>query len=233
MRPRIKRDVLFVGLKPENYEKTSQRLSLAEFRSDFISTTSGAIELIGLLPYDAIVVAYPPPDLPVERLLDVIRREGSTCRRAAVVMLTDDAHVAEASWFVGRGANRVIDVEAAAGELQETLAALISAAPRIPLRALTRLEVPSDLGPLRVLCQTVNVSLSGMLIRIDERFDLGSTLGFELTVPGEAAPVRGSAEVIRHSMQRREPVQGVGLRFSSFRGDDQGRFVASIARLAS
>jgi hypothetical protein len=83
----IKRDLLFIGVEAATFDRYRESLSLAEFRADFISTVSGALELMVLLPYDALIVAYPTPDLPLERFLDAVRRENSSCRHAAVVLL--------------------------------------------------------------------------------------------------------------------------------------------------
>ncbi|MGE5236067.1 MAG: PilZ domain-containing protein [Acidobacteriota bacterium] len=227
-----KRDVLFVGLDTATYERLTQSLSLAAFRTDYISTAPGALELISLLPYDAMVVAFPPPGMPTERFLDWIRKEDSTCRHSALVFLAADGVMPDAEAFLGQGANRVLPLDAPAGVLGEVLPGLIDVAPRVGLRALTRLEVPSDLGLSKVLCQTVNVSASGMLIRIDEDYPIGTVVDFELSVPGEQAPIRGRAEVVRHTVRRKEQLRGVGLRFRSFRGDDGHRFAGHLSQIA-
>jgi hypothetical protein len=225
-----KRDVLFIGVEAGAFDRYRESLSLAEFRADFISTVSGALELMVLLPYDALIVAYPTPDLPLERFLDAVRRENSSCRHAAVVLLAAPGWGKQAEGFIGMGANRVLAHDAPPELLQQILPDLLNAAPRIPMRLLTRLEVPSGLGPSRVLCQTVNVSSSGMLVRLDEPYPVGTEVGFELVVPGENQPIRGRAEVVRHTVQRRDPVGGVAVRFRSFRSGDRVRFTTTLTR---
>ncbi len=228
-----KRDVLFVGFDSAAYERFTQGLSLAYFRTDYISTAPGALELTALLPYDALVVTYPPPGMLMERFLDAIRKEDSTCKHAALVLLAPEALEKEAEAFVGLGVNRVLPTTALPDMLQQVLPALIDVAPRVSLRALTRLEVPSELGQSRVLCQTVNVSASGMLIRIDEDFPPGTVVDFELNFPGDANPIRGRAEVVRQTMTRKEHLRGVAVRFRGFRGEDGRRFASQLARVAS
>jgi hypothetical protein len=227
-----KRDVLFVGFEPPLFERWTGGLSLAEFRSDYISTAAGALELTALLPYDAVVIALPVPDMSIERLLDFLRRESSSCKNSAVVLVAPDEAITEAESHVGRGANRVLAASSPPSALQHVLPVIIEVAPRVPLRALARLEVPSELGTTRVLCQTVNVSSSGMLVRIDEPYPVGTEIGFELTVPGESGPIRGQAEVVRHATQRRERLTGVALRFRSIRVEDQDRLVLHLSQLA-
>lgn len=227
-----KRDVLFVGFEPPLFERWTGGLSLAEFRCDYISTASGALELSTLLPYDAVVISLPTPDLTVEKFLDALRKENSTCRNSAVVLVAPDGTATEAEALVGKGANRVLLASADPSVLQQVLPGIIDVPPRVPLRALARLEVPSELGTTRVLCQTVNVSSSGMLVRIDETYPIGTEIGFELTVLGERGPIRGSAEVVRHATQRRERVTGVALRFRSICAEDQDRLVQHLTQLA-
>jgi hypothetical protein len=228
-----KRDVLFIGVEAGIFDRYRESLSLAEFRADFISTASGALELMALLPYDALIVACPTPDLPLERFLDAVRRENSSCRHASVVLLASPGWGKQAEGFIGLGANRVLPTDAPPELLQQILPDLLNAAPRIPMRLLTRLEVPSGLGPSRVLCQTVNVSSSGMLVRLDEPYPVGTEVGFELVVPGENQPIRGRAEVVRHTVQRRDPVGGVAVRFRSFRTGDRARFASTLTRHAA
>ena len=146
--------------------------------------------------------------------------------------MAGDGALPEAEAHVGKGANRVLQASAQPAALQQVLPAIIEVAPRVQLRALARLDVPSKLGTTRVLCQTVNVSSSGMLVRIDETYPIGTEIGFELTVPGERGPIRGQAEVVRHTSQRRERVTGVALRFRSILGEDQDRLVQHLSQLA-
>ena len=59
---------------------------------------------------------------------------------------------------------------------------------------------------------------------------MGTRVSFEYTLPGEVAPVRGEAEVVRQSVADVEGVEGVGLKVVSFRADGErrvGRFVKS------
>ncbi len=228
-----KRDVLFVGIETAVYERLTEGLSLADFRTDYISTLAGALELMALLPYDALLVGYPPAGMPFERFVDAVRKEDSSCRRAALVLLARSDAILEAEMHAGRGANRVVPEDVPASLLQEILPGLVNPAPRHPLRALTRLEVPSELGPNRLLCQTVNVSSTGMLVRLDEDFPVGMQVSFELLVPGDAKPIRGRAEVVRHTVPRREMFGGLALRFCSFRGRDADRFAEQLTTLAS
>jgi len=69
-----------------------------------------------------------------------------------------------------------------------------------------------------------------MLLRGVTQFPVGTTFGFEMVVPGEAKPIRGTAEIMRVTDPRREDVHGVGVRFVSFEGSDRLRLEMFIGR---
>jgi hypothetical protein len=58
-------------------------------------------------------------------------------------------------------------------------------------------------------------------------------MAFELAIPGESTRVRGLAAVVRQTQEECERVTGLGVRFSSFQGEDQKRLVATLAKLAA
>ena len=75
-----------------------------------------------------------------------------------------------------------------------------------------------------ILCQTENISSSGMLIKTDKRYEVGAEIEFEFTLPNDERPISGRAAIVRHTQIGRDQVGGVGLRFLSFSGDSQRRF---------
>lgn len=81
-----------------------------------------------------------------------------------------------------------------------------------------------------ILCQTENFSGTGMLIKTERRYDVGTRLGFEFSL-GDDRPIHGVAEVVRHTLIGRDQVGGIGVRFLSFAGDSQRRFEAFLQRL--
>jgi len=228
-----KRNVLFVGLELGVFEKISQSLSVSEFAVDYISGAMSAVELISLLPYDAFVAGYPLPDMELRRFLDAIRRPSSTSRQAAVVLLAPAELRREAEAFLGRGVGRVLSLTDPPEFLQQILPGLLDVAVRIPLRAVSRLEGDAGRGRNLVLCQTVNVSSTGMLIRTDQGYPLGAELAFELSLPGERKPIRGRAEVVRYTVEQKERISGVGVRFRAFEGEDRYRFESHLQELSS
>lgn len=224
-------NVLFVGIEFSLFESLSASRSLRDFHSDYISTGSHAVELTELLPYEAIVIAHPLPDYTAEELIDALRKPGSCCRTAAIILLAEDAERSDAERLVEAGANRVLALGESAADLKKSLERLIQVAPRVRARIISRLVIPGSLGASRVMCQTVNLSESGMLVQTPQHCEPGLLLDFELMLPGEKAPVRGRARVIRRAQPRRERVTGLGLQFAELPRDDSKRLQNHLSSL--
>ena len=225
------RSVLMVGVDDRLAEQIEEVLLGTGLFAETLPDAEEALELALQLPFDVIVVGHPLPDRSTEQFLAAVRRRGSLSRDAAVLVITEPALREETQVLVGRGANRLLSTKEAAPVLQGLVAELLDVAPRLQLRVATRLDVNLEKGSSRLLCQTENISATGMLVRTDQAFPEGTELRFELTLPRDDTPVRGVAEVVRHAAKRRERIAGVGVRFRSFEGLDGERFAAKLRHL--
>jgi uncharacterized protein (TIGR02266 family) len=227
----VQRSTLVVGLEEQLFQSVASVLSAAKFYADYAETATGALESIAFLPFDAIVAAYPLPDMATQQFLSAVRKKDSPCRQAALVLLTPRGMLEEAEDFVGKGANRALAVEDFAQHLPHVLFRLLEVPPRFAMRATSRLRVQVSWGMTQALCQTENLSAHGMLIKTDHTYPVGTQMTFELTMPGDTNPVRGSAVVVRHTTEQRERLSGIAVRFSSFEGDDKRRFETLLAKI--
>jgi len=227
----VQRSTLVVGVGEETFGKISKLLTEVRFFADFAETGAAAIESISFLPFDAIVAGYPLSDMPMQTFLDAVRGKDSPCRQAGVVILALRGMLPEAEMFVGKGANRALALESFPEELPHALLRLLEVPPRVALRALSRLKVQLSWGTSQTICQTENISMHGLLIKTDHPYPVGTQMSFELSVPGESAPVRGFAVVVRQTLEKRERVAGLGVRFSSFEGNDKQRLEAALVKL--
>ena len=222
-----------IGAESDLFDRLAVLLRSARFFADCAETGEAALDSITVLPFDAIVATYPLRDILAQVFLDAIRGGESPCRRAAVVLLAPTALQAEAEAFVGRGVNRVLTLENQVEQLPHVLLRLLEVSPRYQVRAVSRVSVQGGMGTRLALCQTENISQSGMLIRADPGLPIGTQVSFELALPGEPKPVSGWAVVVRRTTPNRERVSGVGVRISSFDGDGKARYEARLATLAS
>lgn len=221
-----KRNVLVVGVSPDEFRLVEPLLGRNGFELDRFPSGAGALELTSAVPVDVLIVRCPLPDVEMRPFLDGVRREGNPCRRSSVVLLTDPDHVREAQTLIGRGANRMVVLGESEDTIETAVSELLDVSPRKEARFFARIEVKLGGAKDLVLCQTENVSASGLLIKTDRRWEKGTEIHFEFTIPSDPRPIGGVAEVVRHTMIGRDGVGGVGLRFVSFAGDSQRRFDA-------
>ncbi len=181
------------------------------------------LELVQSIPFDSIIVGFPVSDEALDRFLESARADGSPCRRSGLVLVADPGHGDSARALIGRGANRIVTTDELEKGLVEAVEDLGRAAPRLSVRAPARIKLFSVGRPLRVMAQIENLSTSGMLLRGVTQFPIGTNFEFEITVPGETAPIRGTAEITRATDPRHESIEGIGVRFVSFSGSDRVR----------
>lgn len=226
----LQRSALIVGVDTATFQHLAARLRRAGYISDWVGSASEALDLVALLPFDAVILSFPLADVTVKQFLSVLRRQDGPCRGSAVVFLAADAHLDEAARLVGQGVNAVFPVEDAAEALTAKLRALIDVAPRYPLRVMSRLR--GRLAGTSTLCQTENISASGMLLRGDQHVAVGAEVHFELTLPGDTHAIRGTGIVVRHTFEKRERISGLGIRFAGFEEDGQARLEGYLANLS-
>ena len=115
-----------------------------------------------------------------------LRRPACPCRNSAVVLLTEDCAKAEAETYLGRGANKVLTWGEAPLRLPGVLEDLLQVAPRLPIELPVRVMPVAEGRGESVGCRTVNISSSGMLLRVTEAYQPGTILVFEMGLPGAA-----------------------------------------------
>jgi PilZ domain len=216
------RNVLAIGVSQEEFDRLVPFLARQSFDVDRFPSALGALELIGQVAFELLLVRFPLPGMEIRRFLTEVRRPGGPCQRSSLLVLSPAERLPDASAYIGFGANRAISLEASEGEVQQTVSSVLDVAPRKAARFMIRLEIKLGGAKDLLLCQTENISASGLLIRSDKRYELGTELDFEFTLPTDHRPVAGVAEIVRFTDLGRE--QGVGLRFLSFSGDSQRRF---------
>ncbi|MBZ5588836.1 MAG: PilZ domain-containing protein [Acidobacteriia bacterium] len=221
--------VLPVGLDPEATERVRDALApLDAVVTAGADDWSEALDLASAGRYDGLVVGYPLGDAPVAGFLACLRRPTCPCRNSAIVLITDDRYRAEGETYLGRGANRVLTWDEAPLRLPDVLEDLFKAAPRVLVELSVRV-MPVNEGPVgSVACRTVNVSSSGMLLRLAEGYRPGTVLVFEMVLPGSVVPVCGHARVVRRTSVRREPFPGVGVAFAGLHDNARARLASFL-----
>lgn len=228
MMPNSRRNVLAVGLSHEEFLRFVPFLSRQSFDVDRFPSALGAVELVTRIAFELLLVRYPLPDMEMAPFLERVRDDRSPCRRSSLLVLHPSGRSDEAGAYVGRGANRTIALEASEGEIQENISSVLNVAPRKAARFMARFQITLGGSNDMLLCQTENVSTTGLLIRTDRRYEKGTQIDFEFGVGTDPRPIRGVAEVVRHTLIGKEALAGIGMRFLSFEGDSQRRLEAYL-----
>ncbi len=195
-------------------------------------TAEAAIERLHGEPHRLVLLGHPLPGLSAPAFATVLRSDGSASRKAGILVLTEGTPPAELETLIGRGINAVLPASAPPAEIQRRAAELLDVAPRAAIRTLVRVQVTVGHGASAILAQTENVSVSGMLVRSGRRPEPGTVLPVELSLPGEATPLRCDGEVVRHADRAREGVEGFAVRFRSLRPADRLRLERAVERAA-
>ncbi len=225
------RNVLVIGVSPEEFGRVAPFLARDAFDVDRFPSGTGALELTAYVSIEVLLVRYPLPDMDLGVFLQAVRQPDSKCLTSPILLLADADSATETSSYIGRGANRVLHLEDAEDELQATVSSLLAVAPRKNARFLARMEIKLGGAKDMILCQTENLSASGILIKTERRYEKGTRIDFEFSLPDDIRPISGVAEVVRQTMVGRDKVGGIGMRFLSFAGDSQRRFESYVNNL--
>jgi CheY-like chemotaxis protein len=178
--------------------------------------------------FDALLVSHPVAGAPTSRFLRAVRGPESACRTSPLVLVTPERSRRDAEIYLGRGATRVLTLEEVPQGLPGVLQPLFLVAPRTNLHVPTRIEVVGQPFPRRVFCETVNLSNTGMLLRTPHSLPRATELRFELFLPGLARPLRGQGEVVRLTLQGREPFPGIAVKFGGLSEFDEEVLAARL-----
>lgn len=185
---------------------------------------------VQITPFDVIVVGMQPSGAGLNAFLRALRTRGSACRHAGVVLVSPHQVTELADEFVGRGANKVVSEREVSSKLQDAVSQLLGVAPRIPVTTNAKIKIYVEGKPVQSFCQTMNLSATGVLIRGFGHYPQGAKIDFEISLPTDSAPIRGSGMISRRTERRSEHVDGLGIKFTSFHGGDQRRLAEFLAR---
>lgn len=218
-------EVVMTRTDESTFAKVKDAIRGADINLQMAPWNDNTLELVQNTAFDAIIIGFPGPITALRRFVQCVRSTGSACQRSGVVLLSEPRHLEAAQTFVGIGAgiNRAICATDMNETLSQALLEISAVAPRSPLRAPTRVVLHLEQRPLRTFCQTENVSETGMLLRGFGHYPPGTTIDFEINIPGQSDPIRGQATIARTTNVSSEMMEGVGARFSDFRDGDRAR----------
>ncbi|MBP9826671.1 MAG: PilZ domain-containing protein [Thermoanaerobaculia bacterium] len=224
------RRILAVGLEPALYGRIEALLNRSYFEVDKVPRGENGRVLCAAIAFDLVLVRYPLPDIDVTDLLAALRLPASPCENSQILLLADEPRLFQAERLVGQGANAAVATDKTGEFLSGFAAQLLAVAPRVASRIMVRLQARIGDGEHQAFCQTYDISRSGMFVRTDSIYSLGSMVEFELLLPEEREAVVGRADVVRHSAGGEGKPDGIGLRYIDFRSGSEARLTAFLGR---
>lgn len=168
--------------------------------------------ILEMLLVDLVLVAYPLADMTFTQFMEAIRTRVPPVRPPQLVVIISKEDVKDVAPFVNQGV-QVLPAHLQPAHLERLVSKYLRKAPRPAIRIMVSMGVNLGVGKVLRIAQAANVSSSGMLIRTNEEFPLGSDISLEFTLPGDHDPIKVEATVVRHTDPDREQVKGLGLKF--------------------
>jgi len=184
---------------------------------------------VQITPFDIVVAGFSVSTGGMEKFFKAMRTRGSACHHSGVILIAPERHLEVAKAHLGHGANRIISDRGVSSQLQAAVSELLGVAPRVPLTTNARIKIYVEGKPVQSFCQTHNLSATGVLIRGFSHYPQGSKIDFEISLPTDTAPIKGSGTISRRTERRLEQVEGLGIKFTSFHGSDQHRLADFLA----
>jgi len=185
---------------------------------------------VQITPFDVVIVGLQPIGGAFDAFLKALRTRGSACQKSGVIVVAPHPLNELSEGYLGKGANKVLSEREVSSQLQDAVSQLVGVAPRMPVTMNARIKIHVEGKPVQSFCQTQNLSATGVLIRGFAHYATGLNIDFELSLPADTAPLRGTGVISRRTSRRTEGIDGLGIRFTSFQGADQdrlGEFLAS------
>lgn len=224
------RHVLLVGLGQEGTESLGPLLHHEAFDVHTVEASPFVLDLISGTPFEIIVAAYPIEDIDVSDLIDAVRNPGSLCRKAGLMIVVSDQYIDQVTPWLDCGVNRIVSLAWPRARIWQVVGDLLDIAPRITIEVPIRISLPPEVARDLVVLRTANISQSGALLTGFRCFPHGTRFDFSLSLPGQEAPIHGSAEVVRKADSGREGIDGFGVRYLNLVGNDQQRLDGFIAQ---
>lgn len=227
-------NILLVVLDRDLFDKIAPLLRRDTFDVNQAPNAESALLLTGNMAYSLIVVVHPLRGTTIHDFLKRLRRRDSASADAPVLIIAAEERIEQLGPLVEEGRVSLI----CAGQPQTELQAEVSRLLGVLIRSAARLPVSFSVrigdGSTDRLCQTQNISESGLLLRTSHLLPIGTTLDVEVPTPRTDPPLELRAEIVRHTALQVEGITGMGAKFIDISEEEQNRlrdYIASGFRL--
>lgn len=196
-------------------------MSRSDLRVIRVRSGQQALTLAQGVNFDLVVCQHPFGDIGFEEFHSRLRAAGGASNESPALVVTRDDRKDELVESLEADDSRLFCVDLQPENMSRSLTELIGVAVRASSRLLVETHVDCDGSSADRVFQTANISESGLLLRSQRPLPIGFRTEFSLSLPESENPIRGIAEVVRHTDPDCELCQGMGVRL--LRIEDNGR----------
>ena len=222
--------VLAFNFPPELQSVQTGILSRPPFAAEAVSRAAELLMRLEGPPYRLMILSMPGDGLEFKQILPIIRDPKMPCSKGAVMLLTPAERVEEHRAYLQKGLNVVLPRTACPDVVELEIARQVEVAPRVSTRIMLRLKARVQTQNTMIMCQTANISASGLFLVHKTILPVGTVFSFELMLPGAKVPITGEARVVRHALLAKEKYEGMGATFISLSPDGQKLLQEFVAR---
>jgi CheY-like chemotaxis protein len=220
--------VLLAGVGSRSLEAIAPALDQQNLEVVSAEAPEDAVEMASKKEFDLVIFDAETGPVALADLVARLRDDASSSRGCSLLVVAGPQAVHDARGQIGRGVNRVVNVDDPENVIEKQVAELLDVAPRADVRLTARVIFDLGEGSLQVDGQMANVSLSGMLLQTTTTFEPGQEVVFEFMADKRSDMVSGRGEIVRSANAGREGLQGIGIRFMEFDGDGRERMEALL-----
>jgi uncharacterized protein (TIGR02266 family) len=221
--------VIAVSSTPDSLTPIEPVLQRSTFEVHRLRQAEPALELChDLAEVDLVIAAVPLDSTDIDGFVGEIRRVRAP-HPPLIILLAKNADFGHLERVPDEHV-QILSLNNPPESLQREILQRFGRRPRVAQRVLVRLEVHLEASSVLRACQTHNLSETGMAVRTNELYPLGTMVQFDLSLADDTRPVQGMAEVVRHIDPKFEKIRGVGLRFLRFRVNGQERLQGYLGK---
>lgn len=210
-----KQKVLVIVPHPELYLKLEPILKRDTIEVSRSANATSSLILATNVVYDLIVAEYPLPDLSIADFLGILKAPTLPSADTQILLITQEDQIEAVTQHTQTDDRvQVVPSRSSAQFLHSALAgSLVGVADRKASRLMVQFEAKLGAGKLMRICQTSNVSESGLMIHTTRLIPVETEMDVSFYLPGDHRPIDGKVRVVRHSDPQREENVGMGVEF--------------------
>lgn len=219
--------ILSIIASRELFDKLEPLLSRDTLDVSAVTSGKSSLVLLRNLAFSLILVEHPLADLELDEVLEAIRDPNGLTASSRVMVFTRDTP-RELDERLADPDLSCHSVHESAVDLLARVAGRIGVAARKASRMLVQLQVEVGPGRIRRVCQTVDISVSGMLLRTDRPLPIDTEVDIGFVLPDPDKLLRTRGRVVRHARAAGRPF-GMGIEFVDLGRKELERLTAFIA----